>query len=246
MYLSESYSPLSSPDYLAGRPGASGFFGDVPELSAIHGVARSTPRDIRRHPVGGRWKRGLDILIAGGALLALSPVLLTVALLVKMESKGPALFVQRRGGFRGRVFLIYKFRTMTSLDDDKVVAQATREDSRITRVGAFLRRTSIDELPQLLNVLRGEMSIVGPRPHAVAHDIAFAQRAPQYRKRTAARPGITGLAQVSGSRGNLESDQDLELRVEKDIQYINTWSMRLDVSIIVRTARLVVSDPNAY
>jgi putative colanic acid biosynthesis UDP-glucose lipid carrier transferase len=226
----------------ASMPSAAVF--DFPSLRAIH--PERTAKKRRRGAVGGLAKRLFDIAVSGAALAVLSPLLLLIAALVVTQSTGPALFLQRRGGYRGRTFLIFKFRTMTTMEDDKKVGQAVRNDSRVTPIGAFLRKASLDELPQLLNVLRGEMSIVGPRPHAVAHDENFAKIDPGYRRRTAARPGITGLAQVSGCRGPIETTQDVHDRVRFDTQYVDTWSLWLDIKIIVRTALLVFRDDRAF
>jgi putative colanic acid biosynthesis UDP-glucose lipid carrier transferase len=197
-------------------------------------------------PVGGVTKRLFDILVSGAALIVLAPFLAAVAILVRATSPGPALFLQRRGGLKGRTFQVCKFRTMTTMDDGRQVAQATRQDARVTPIGAFLRKSSIDELPQLLNVFKGEMSVVGPRPHAIAHDKKFASIDPNYRLRHRARPGITGLAQVSGCRGLVETDEQLQERVRYDNAYIERWSLWLDLVIIVRTALLVLNDDKAF
>lgn len=181
-------------------------------------------------------KRGLDIAVASLALVLLAPLLAAVALAVRMESRGPALFRQTRIGFSGRRFQIYKFRSMTVQDDGPVVRQATRDDKRVTRIGRILRRTSIDELPQLLNVLRGEMSLVGPRPHALAHDDQYTQMIGHYAYRHHVKPGITGLAQINKCRGETETVDKMERRVTYDIQYINRWSIWLDLKIIFVTA----------
>jgi Undecaprenyl-phosphate glucose phosphotransferase len=180
-------------------------------------------------------KRGLDILGAGLGLLLLSPVLLAAAVLIRLDSPGPALFRQTRYGFNFEPFQIIKFRTMTVMEDGPGVKQAVANDPRITRVGAFLRRWNIDELPQLINVLKGDMSLVGPRPHAVAHDHEFAGKIAEYARRLNVRPGITGLAQVNGFRGPTDTDEKIRRRVEHDLYYIDNWSLWLDLSIIVMT-----------
>jgi lipopolysaccharide/colanic/teichoic acid biosynthesis glycosyltransferase len=161
--------------------------------------------------------------------------LFLVALAIMLETPGPPLFLQRRGGAFGRRFLIFKFRTMTTANDGKIIRQAVRDDPRITRLGAFLRAWSIDELPQLINVVRGEMSLVGPRPHAVAHDDAFQQVERRYARRCRARPGITGLAQVSGCRGLTADTASVRARVAHDLDYIRRWSLWLDLVIIAKT-----------
>jgi Undecaprenyl-phosphate glucose phosphotransferase len=193
---------------------------------------------IQREPLN-RWeratKRVLDFAGASLALIALAPLLLLVAVAIKLESRGPAIFRQRRRGFDGREFIILKFRTMNVLDDGDSIVQATQGDDRVTRIGRILRRTSVDELPQLLNVLRGEMSLVGPRPHAVAHDEAFGARIATYAMRHHVKPGLTGAAQIEGLRGRTERLDQMEQRVERDIWYINNWSFALDLKIMALT-----------
>ncbi|AWN35447.1 undecaprenyl-phosphate glucose phosphotransferase [Methylobacterium radiodurans] len=181
-------------------------------------------------------KRTLDVLLAAVALVLLSPLLVLVAAAVRLESPGPALFRQTRIGFSGRRFQIYKFRSMRVQDDGPVIRQATRDDRRVTRIGRLLRRTSIDELPQLLNVLRGDMSLVGPRPHALAHDDQYTRVIAPYAYRHHVKPGITGLAQVNKCRGETETVDKMARRVSYDIQYINRWSIWLDLRIILLTA----------
>jgi undecaprenyl-phosphate galactose phosphotransferase/putative colanic acid biosynthesis UDP-glucose lipid carrier transferase len=180
-------------------------------------------------------KRILDIIVASTALVVLSPIFALAAIMVKLDSPGPALFRQRRSGFNSRDFEILKFRTMRTMEDEASVLQASRNDPRITRVGAFLRRSSIDELPQLINVLRGEMSIVGPRPHAVSHNAAWAELVEDYALRHHIKPGITGLAQVNGFRGRCDTCELIKMRVHFDLEYINRWSIWLDLKIIAKT-----------
>ncbi len=180
-------------------------------------------------------KRALDVALAAAALVALAPLFAAMAVLIRRESPGPAFFVQRRYGFNQEPFLIYKFRSMRAMEDGRGVRQATAGDSRITRVGRFMRRTNIDELPQLLNVLRGEMSLVGPRPHAMAHDQAFEREVALYARRHNVRPGITGWAQVNGWRGETDTPEKVVGRVEHDLFYIDNWSLMLDLTIMVRT-----------
>ncbi|WP_246262488.1 undecaprenyl-phosphate glucose phosphotransferase [Aromatoleum evansii] len=191
-------------------------------------------------------KRGSDFLLALLILLLLSPLLLAVAAGVKLSSPGPVVFKQRRYGLDGREILVYKFRSMTVCDDGASVRQATRNDSRITPFGAFIRRTSLDELPQFINVLQGRMSIVGPRPHAVAHNEAYRKLIKGYMIRHKVKPGITGWAQVNGYRGETETLDKMEKRIEYDLDYLRNWSLGLDLWIIVKTALMVVRDPNAY
>jgi Undecaprenyl-phosphate glucose phosphotransferase len=186
-------------------------------------------------PVQQLLKRAFDIVVAGTALLILAPFLALVALLVRLDSPGPALFLQRRRGFNREEFSIYKFRSMTTQDNGDHVQQATKNDPRVTRIGRVLRRWSIDELPQLLNVLEGTMSIVGPRPHAVAHDRLYEPRIRLYPRRLNVKPGITGWAQVHGLRGETDTDEKMSRRVEHDLYYVDNWSMGLDLYICLLT-----------
>jgi putative colanic acid biosynthesis UDP-glucose lipid carrier transferase len=191
-------------------------------------------------------KRVSDVVLAALILVLISPLLLAIAVGVKMSSPGPVIFRQRRNGLDGEEIVVYKFRTMRSMDDGEVVPQATKGDPRITPFGAFLRRTSLDELPQFVNVLQGRMSIVGPRPHAVAHNEQYRQMIKAYMVRHKVKPGITGWAQVNGLRGETETVEKMRQRVEYDLEYLRNWSLGLDLQIIVRTARLVLFDRNAY
>lgn len=193
-----------------------------------------------------RRKRAFDIACSAAALLLFLPLLLTVALLVRLESAGPALFRQRRTGLNGEVFTVVKFRTMTVAEDGETVRQATRHDARVTLLGGLLRKFSLDELPQLLNVLRGEMSLIGPRPHAVAHDEAWSRLVPAYERRFRARPGLTGYAAVCGFRGEIKELQAIVDRVESDNSYIDNWSFGLDMQIVWRTLPLIFADTRAY
>jgi putative colanic acid biosynthesis UDP-glucose lipid carrier transferase len=193
-----------------------------------------------------RRKRAFDIALTAAALLFFLPLLLTVAFLIRAESPGPALFRQRRTGLNGVIFTVFKFRTMRVEEDGHIVRQATQNDDRITPLGAILRKYSIDELPQLLNVLRGEMSLIGPRPHAVAHDELWTEQAPGYARRFRAKPGLTGYAAVCGFRGEVKELKAIVDRVEADNEYIDNWSFGLDLKIVWRTIPLVFSDSNAY
>ena len=181
-----------------------------------------------------RIKHFLDKFIALGMAVVLSPMLIAAALAVKLSSPGPVLFKQKRHGFNGEEISIYKFRSMR-MHDDKEVKQAQKGDDRITKVGAFLRRTSIDELPQLLNVLEGSMSLVGPRPHAVAHNDFYSEKISKYMARHRIKPGITGLAQISGCRGETETVDKMEQRVKYDMEYINNWTLASDFKILIKT-----------
>lgn len=194
-------------------------------------------------------KRGFDVAVAGGALLVLSPLLIAVAVAIKLEDGGPVLFVQRRLGRGNQFFDMFKFRSMR---EDKLDhagdRSAARDDDRITRIGAFIRRTSIDELPQIINVLKGDMSIVGPRPHALgsrANNKYFWDIDRQYWQRHCLKPGLTGLAQVRGHRGATEVEKDLTDRLQSDLEYIAGWSLRRDIGIVLRTV-MVLRHENAY
>jgi putative colanic acid biosysnthesis UDP-glucose lipid carrier transferase len=195
---------------------------------------------------GSFGKRIVDILGAGLALLLFLPLLLTIAMLVRLESGGPVIFKQRRTGHQGRIFTIYKFRTMTVAEDCADVRQATRDDARVTAFGAVLRRLSLDELPQFLNVLKGDMSLVGPRPHALAHDEQYGELIPTYIDRFRAKPGLTGLAQVNGLRGEIQDLRCMRDRVAADNLYIDSWSLGLDIAILAKTALIIFRDPQAY
>jgi Undecaprenyl-phosphate glucose phosphotransferase len=201
-------------------------------------------------PPLGRWqrveKRAFDLIVASLALLALAPLFLVVAAAIRGESQGPALFRQKRYGLNQEPFRIFKFRTMRTMDDGRVVRQATRGDARITRLGAWLRRLSIDELPQLINVLLGDMSIVGPRPHALAHDQLYVDRLAAYARRHNVKPGITGWAQVSGHRGEIADDGAMLHRLEHDLYYVDNWSLWFDVKIVWLTVFSRMTHSKAY
>jgi putative colanic acid biosynthesis UDP-glucose lipid carrier transferase len=194
----------------------------------------------------GVVKRISDLVFASLILVLISPLLLAIAVGVKLSSAGPVLFKQRRYGLDGRKIVVYKFRTMTVAEDGDVVRQATRNDSRITRFGAFLRRTSLDELPQFINVLQGRMSVVGPRPHAVAHNELYRKLIRGYMIRHKVRPGITGLAQVRGFRGETDTVEKMKARIEHDLAYLRNWSLLLDLQIILKTVVVVLQKQNAY
>jgi len=191
-------------------------------------------------------KRASDIVLSILILLLISPLMLAIAIGVKLSSPGPIIFKQRRNGLDGEEILVSKFRSMIAQDDGPVVPQATKQDPRTTRFGAFLRRTSMDELPQFFNVLQGHMSIVGPRPHAVAHNEQYRQMIKAYMVRHKVKPGITGWAQVNGHRGETDTIEKMQARVEYDLEYLRNWSLGLDLQIIARTIRVVLFDRNAY
>jgi putative colanic acid biosynthesis UDP-glucose lipid carrier transferase len=196
--------------------------------------------------VTGVMKHATDIIIASLALVLVSPVMLLIAAAVKLNSPGPVIFKQKRYGLDGKEIKVYKFRTMTVLEDGGKVQQATRNDSRITKVGAFLRKTSLDELPQFFNVLQGRMSVVGPRPHAVAHNEEYRKLIKGYMMRHKVKPGITGWAQVHGFRGETEILEKMKARVDYDLDYLRHWSLGLDFLILFRTILMILKDKNAY
>ncbi len=191
-------------------------------------------------------KRGIDVTVASAALVVLAPAFGLIALAIKLDSKGPVLFLQRRNGYRGREFRIAKFRTMTVLEDGDAVTQVRRNDQRVTRIGRWLRKTSFDELPQLWNILRGEMSLVGPRPHAVAHDELYANLIENYELRQHVKPGVTGWAQINGLRGETPTVDSMFRRIEFDLWYAANCSVMLDLQILLRTLLAVLRQDNAY
>ena len=197
-------------------------------------------------PADSSVKRAFDCTCAALIIIALAPLLLLVALAIALDSRGPVLFRQQRTGLGGSPFRIAKFRTMRVVEDGDIIRQAQRVDPRITRVGAFLRRSSLDELPQLFNVLTGDMSLIGPRPHALAHDREFARLVETYDQRFRARPGITGLAQASGLRGEIHSVDQLARRIALDNAYIDQWSFRSDLLIFIKTIGVFAFHKGAY
>ncbi|MGX9431718.1 MULTISPECIES: undecaprenyl-phosphate glucose phosphotransferase [Bradyrhizobium] len=197
-------------------------------------------------PIECAAKRSIDLIGAGICLIMLAPLLALVAIIIKLDSPGPVLFRQQRCGFNGRSFAIYKFRTMRVLENGPSITQAGPADSRVTRIGKWLRRTSIDELPQLLNVLEGSMSLIGPRPHAMAHDSEFDEAVQHYAFRRRVKPGLTGWAQIHGCRGPTPTRTLIEQRVEFDLWYIDNWSLRLDFAILLRTPMEVLRARNAF
>lgn len=194
----------------------------------------------------GLIKRLSDIALSSVFLVLLAPIMAALAIGVKLSSPGPVIFKQRRYGLDGKEILVYKFRSMTTCDNGAVVKQATKNDQRITPFGAFIRKTSLDELPQFVNVLQGRMSIVGPRPHAVAHNETYRKLVKGYMIRHKVKPGITGWAQVCGYRGETETIDKMEKRIEYDLEYLRNWSLSFDLWIIFRTVAVVIKDKNAY
>ncbi|MCB1985413.1 MAG: undecaprenyl-phosphate glucose phosphotransferase [Burkholderiales bacterium] len=196
--------------------------------------------------IGGALKIGSDYIFAILILIFLSPLMLCIALAVKLSSPGPVIFKQRRYGYNGEEIIVYKFRSMTVTENGENIVQAKRNDQRVTPIGSFLRRTSLDELPQFLNVLQGHMSVVGPRPHAVAHNETYRKLIRGYMMRHKTKPGITGWAQVNGWRGETDVLEKMEKRVEYDLYYLNNWSLWFDIWIIIRTVWTVLNRNNAY
>jgi putative colanic acid biosynthesis UDP-glucose lipid carrier transferase len=194
----------------------------------------------------GVTKRLTDIVLSVVILLLLMPLLAVVAVMVKVSSPGPVIFKQRRYGLDGREIAVYKFRTMTVTEDGAQIRQASKTDNRITRIGGILRRSSLDELPQLINVLQGRMSLVGPRPHAVAHNEEYRKLIKGYMVRHKVLPGITGLAQVNGCRGETSQLEEMEARVNYDLDYLRRWTPMLDIKIILLTVVKVFRDDKAY
>jgi len=224
------------------------------EVRPVRGTA-SIELDGRKLPLihcrpisgwGALAKSGLDRSVAGAALVILSPLLALIALAIKLETRGPVFFRQRRHGVCGRPIVVWKFRTMRVMEDGGVVRQATKNDDRITRVGRFLRRTSLDELPQVINVLEGSMSLVGPRPHAIAHDEHYGALIPTYSRRYIVRPGITGWAQINGLRGETRTTDEMAERIKHDLWYVANWSLALDIKILLQTPIYGLVHKNAY
>ncbi|MDM7948624.1 undecaprenyl-phosphate glucose phosphotransferase [Hydrogenophaga sp.] len=196
--------------------------------------------------LNGMVKRGSDIALSALILLGLLPLLVVIGLAIRMTSPGPAIFKQRRYGQDGQEIVVYKFRSMTVAEDGLKVHQVQRNDKRVTRIGALLRKTSLDELPQFFNVLQGRMSIVGPRPHAVAHNELYRKLIKGYMVRHKVRPGITGWAQVNGYRGETDTLDKMQGRIDFDLDYLRNWSLKLDLLIILKTIRLVFKDQAAF
>jgi putative colanic acid biosynthesis UDP-glucose lipid carrier transferase len=212
----------------------------------IHGIPVVAMCETPFYGYRGVTKRLTDIGLSVVILLLFLPLLLLIAIMVKMSSPGPIIFKQRRYGLDGREIAVYKFRTMSVTEDGEQIRQASKADSRITRIGAILRRTSMDELPQLINVLQGRMSLVGPRPHAVAHNEEYRKLIKGYMVRHKVLPGITGLAQVNGCRGETSQLEEMEARVNYDLDYLRHWTPMLDIKIILLTAIKVFRDDKAY
>ncbi|MEQ1614790.1 MAG: undecaprenyl-phosphate glucose phosphotransferase [Hyphomicrobiaceae bacterium] len=224
---------------------------DLVDSAARHRVSNLGPvglLDVKRKPLAD-WaplvKRVEDYGLGALLLVLCAPLLLLCAIAIKVDSTGPVFFRQRRRGLNQQVIEVLKFRSMTVMEDGPDVKQATKNDARITRVGRFLRRSSLDELPQLLNVIKGEMSLVGPRPHALVHDEHWGEMLESYANRHQVKPGMTGLAQVMGWRGETETPAKMQARVEHDLAYIADWSLGQDFRILAQTVRVVVRGDNA-
>jgi Undecaprenyl-phosphate glucose phosphotransferase len=216
---------------------------------ASSGHQRIISLEIQRAPLSATErivKRSIDISIGLLALVFFIPIMALTALAIKFDGEGPIFFLQNRKGFNGRQFVMFKFRTMTVQENGDVVTQATRNDPRVTRIGRLLRTASIDELPQLMNVVRGEMSLIGPRPHALAHDNYFEKLLEDYAFRHHVKPGMTGWAQVNGLRGATPSVDQIARRVKMDLWYINNWSLWLDIQILIKTLFEVLRKRNAF
>ncbi|MET0857060.1 MAG: exopolysaccharide biosynthesis polyprenyl glycosylphosphotransferase, partial [Telluria sp.] len=191
-------------------------------------------------------KRASDIVFSLAILLLVSPLMLATALAVRLSSPGPVIFRQRRYGLYGEEIIVYKFRSMKVVDDGAAVIQARRDDQRFTPIGAFLRRSSLDELPQFINVLQGRMSIVGPRPHAISHNEQYRKLIKGYMLRHKVKPGITGWAQVNGLRGETATLDKMQARIQYDLDYLRSWSVWLDLWIILKTVKVVLARDNAH
>lgn len=209
-------------------------------ISKVENISRARQRNML-------VKRGFDGFVVLSAMPVIVPVCLLAALAIKLDSRGSVLFRQTRTGLNGQTFSILKFRTMTeSAGDDQSATQSRENDARHTRIGRFLRKTSLDELPQLLNVLKGDMSLVGPRPHAQYHDKLFLQSVPGYAQRFRVLPGLTGLAQVNGCRGFIEEYEQIRQRTDYDNEYAERSSLWLDIAILLKTAKVVIKATNAH
>jgi putative colanic acid biosysnthesis UDP-glucose lipid carrier transferase len=215
-------------------------------MDAIGGVPVLAICETPFYGLNGVIKRLSDLVLASMALVLIFPVMLVIAGGIKLTSPGPVFFTQRRYGLDGREITVYKFRTMSVLEDGDVVRQATRNDRRVTPFGALLRKYSLDELPQFVNVLQGRMSVVGPRPHAIAHNEMYRKLIPGYMIRHKVKPGITGWAQVNGSRGETDTLEKMRARIEYDLGYLRNWSLQLDLQIVLKTVLVVLRTQDVY
>ena len=210
----------------------------------IVNIGTTWTAELKRAPLTGTeqaYKRALDLLIASVLLVAFAPMMVLVAAVIKIGSPGPVFFGQTRNGFSGRPFRMWKFRTMSVLEDGPMIRQASKNDPRFTRFGRLLRRSNIDELPQLFNIIVGDMSLVGPRPHAAAHNLEYEKVIANYAYRYHVKPGLTGWAQINGLRGETQTLDLMARRIEFDLWYINNWSFWLDFKIPLRTLVLRIA-----
>ena len=215
-------------------------------LDTVGGMPVVAICETPHYGISGPLKRASDLILASAILILIAPLMLLIAGLIRRESPGPIIFRQRRYGLDGQEIIVYKFRTMTVAEDGQEVRQATRDDSRVTPFGAFLRRSSLDELPQFINVLQGTMSVVGPRPHAVAHNELYRKLINGYMLRHKVKPGITGWAQVNGLRGETDTLDKMQKRIDYDLNYLRNWSLRWDLEILLKTLVVVWKKQNAY
>lgn len=242
-FLTEALRVLSIPIYLLPDRNVAHFLS-----GRVNNIGGTWTAEIKRSPLTPAeraCKRIVDLVIAPILLVSLAPIMILAAILIKLDSRGPVLFKQTRNGFNGHPFRVCKFRTMDVLEDGAAIPQAKKSDPRVTRVGRLLRRTNIDELPQLFNVIAGDMSLVGPRPHAKAHNSKYERIIAKYAYRYHVKPGLTGWAQVNGLRGETQTVDLMESRIEHDLWYINNWSLLLDFNILLRTLVLGIQ-PAAY
>ena len=212
----------------------------------IHGIPVLALLETPFYGYNGAMKQVFDLFAASMILLLISPLMLVIAAAVKLTSPGPVIFKQRRYGLAGEEIVVYKFRTMTVEEDGDHIRQAKKDDERFTRIGAWLRKHSLDELPQFINVMQGRMSVVGPRPHAVAHNEMYRKLIKGYMIRHKVMPGITGWAQVNGCRGETREVSEMQDRIELDLEYLRTWSIALDIKIIFRTLGVLTNDTEAH
>ena len=242
-HLTESLRVLSIPIYLLPDCNVAYFLG-----SRVINIGNTWTAELKRSPLTATertFKRAVDLVIAPALLAMLAPVMILAAIMIKLDSRGPVLFMQTRNGFNGRPFRMCKFRTMNVLEDGAIICQAKKSDPRVTRLGRLLRRINIDELPQLFNVIAGDMSLVGPRPHAAAQNSEYEEIIANYAYRYHVKPGLTGWAQVNGLRGETQTVDLMARRIEYDLWYIENWNLLLDFSILLRTLVLGIQ-PNAY
>jgi putative colanic acid biosynthesis UDP-glucose lipid carrier transferase len=215
-------------------------------ISTVNGIPIVTVCESPFIGINRIIKRISDMVLSVLIMLLISPLMLLIAIGIKLSSSGPVLFKQRRYGIDGKEIVVYKFRSMAVMEDGSKINQATRHDPRITRFGAFLRKTSLDELPQFINVLQGHMSIVGPRPHAISHNEIYRNLIKGYMVRHKVKPGITGWAQINGFRGETDTEEKMQRRIDYDLDYLRNWSLFLDLLIIFKTIGVVFNDQNAY